>query len=182
MGILLDPNREFVSIQIFYIEDKKPNGNSTFSFIKSAKDLATWKNKGYTEETEVKRLREEAQQAQKNAGEGTNVTKGYDPSKIIQLLETHWRQITWKDQNSINTRCMTTTPAADGKMTITLDWIKYRDQKLKMCLKRWDLKGPQNEEIPVNDTNIDMLHPDVAQALIDNFERVTEPSGDDLGN
>ena len=90
--------------------------------------------------------------------------------------------MTWKEQNQIYSRCLRQIPEAEGKTRTELDMIMYRDMKLKTCLKKWDLKGDNQQDIPITENIIDQLVPEVAQELLNNFEKVTEASEDDLKN
>ena len=88
----------------------------------------------------------------------------------------------WKQTNEINSACLRQTTEADGNVKIDIDAIKYRDSKLKMCLKKWDMLDENKQEIPVTEAIIDTLVPEVVQALITNFEKVTEATADQLKN
>ena len=59
--------------------------------------------------------------------------------------------------------------------------ISYRDLKLKVCLKKWDLKDDNKQDIQVSESIIDQLVPEVAQELLNNFEEVTEASEEQMG-
>ena len=68
----------------------------------------------------------------------------------------------------------------DGKIFTRMDPAIYRSLKLKTCLKNWTAKDDNNNPVEVTPENIDNLNPDVAQAIIDAFERVTELSSEDI--
>lgn len=174
MGILLDPNKRFIAIEIYYIEEIRKHGNSIFTFIRSREEFEEWKRKGYIIEGE--------QSSPSGHGSGPGISaQGTNPTKVIHKLVTHWTKPTWKDQNSIISRSLKTLTTADGKTSNELDGVKYRDLKLKLCLKKWSLTDEESgEPVPVSADVIDMLDPVVAQELLTNFERVTEPTTDDL--
>lgn len=181
MPILLDPNKQFVNIQLYYVEEVKKHGNSVFHFIRSAQELEEWKKiKGYKTQEEFDQEKSLAGSQEKSPG--MPVKASPDPNKVIQSIVTGWRRMTWKDQNVIFSRCLKTIPGADGNMHTELDTIQYRDLKLKTCLKKWDLKDEQGKEVPVTEDVIDILTPEVAQELINNFEQITEPTSDELKN
>ena len=169
MGILLDPSKQFISIEIFYVEEVLKHGNSIFHFIRSADDLAEWKSKGYVVEGEAASV----------SPTTPSMEAKQTPDKLISKLITHWTKPIWKDQNIIISRSLKTTATGDGTVN-ELDGVKYRDLKLKMCLKKWNLTDEKGQVIPVEPQIIDMLEPVVAQELLSNFERVTEPTSDDL--
>jgi hypothetical protein len=172
VGILLDPNKRFIAIEIYYIEEIKKHGNSVFKFVRSRDELEEWKKKGYAVEGEPPQAQQPQQSQQPQ--QATN-------SKIIHKLVTHWTKPSWKDQNYIISRSLKTTTTSDGRTINELDGVKYRDLKLKMCLKKWSLTDETSgEPVAVTSEVIDMLDPVVAQELLTNFERVTEPTADDL--
>ncbi len=95
-----------------------------------------------------------------------------DPN--MKELNTGWRAITWSDHNHIYSPCLKYTTSSEGVDSSNLDFIKYRDMKLKACLRQWDIKDETDRPVPVSDTTIDHLHPDVANELLNGFEKVTE--------
>lgn len=171
MGMLIDSGKSFISILILYIEEPKKHGGSLFHFIRSPTDLEDWKKKGFNTVEEIQQVKPETQD--NTPGMPIKQTK-IDPTKKIETLKTWWQRLTWKDQNNIFAKCLTQKPLEDGRIQTSLDTIKYRDMKLKTCLKRWDLRNEQGAEIPVTEVVIDSLVPEVAAELLNNFERVME--------
>lgn len=158
MSIILDPNKSFISIETYYIEEKKKHGNVVFHFIRSKQELEKWKSQGY----EIK-----------------EPGKSYaNPEKLIEKLITFWRRMTWKDQNVIFSKSLRQMQNQDGKLVPELDMIKYRDLKLKSCLKKWDLID-DSKEIPISEEIIDNLDPSVASELLNSFEAITEATEDE---
>ena len=172
-----------MSIEIYYVEQIKPHGNSIFYFLESAQDIEDWKQRGYKTQDEVNQLA-----MKKNDKQGpmagipiSQQSSTHDPQKIIQKLTTTWKRLTWKDWNTIFSKCLKNVTGADGQSRNDLDVILYREMKLKFCLKDWDLKDDNGAKVQVSSEIIDMLAPEVATALLDNFETVTEATADDLG-
>lgn len=191
MSIVLDPSKNFVAIQIMYIEDvDEKHGNTRYYFINSRADMDNWKAKGYLTETEMTEVLskpepepEPARTAQKQPGMPVQPPKPpQDPKKIISVLKTWWSRMTWKEQNQIYATCLHQVPTNEGRSRTELDMIAYRDQKLKTCLKKWDLKDDNGQDMPITETIIDQLVPEVAQELLNSFELVTEASEDELKN
>lgn len=89
-------------------------------------------------------------------------------------LKTGWKPLSWSEHNIIYSKCLNYLPNSEGLASGNLDVIKFRDLKLKACLKSWDLKDSQGQPIPVTSEVIDRLHPDVAGELLNAFEKVTE--------
>lgn len=157
MSIILDPNKNFISFETYYVEERKTHGNIVFHFINSPLELDEWKSKGYQLKDPSKPIN----------------------AKIISKLTTWWRRMTWKEQNVIFSKSLRQMAGTDGKLTTDLDMIRYRDLKLKSCLKKWDLVDEQNNPIPISDDIVDSLDPTVAAELINTFERITEATEDE---
>ena len=97
-----------------------------------------------------------------------------DPN--LNELNTGWRLLSWADYNRIYDECL----EQDDNGKAVLNLIKFRDIKLKTCLKTWDIQDKNGEPVPVNDETIGRLHHDVASELLDGFERVTEITAEEL--
>ena len=161
MSIVFDPNREhLLSIELYYVEMKRKRGNCVFYFIHSAEEMEEWKTKGYIPASEIK--------------------QGQTTEKVIQKIQTYWKPIKWKEQNIILSRSLKSTQKVDGAVLDTIDPLRYRDLKLKTCLKKWDVKDDAGNEVTLTEEVIDNLEPVVAQELIAAFEKVTEPTEEDL--
>ncbi len=167
MSIVMKPNQQLVNIVTYYIEEVKKAGSSVFYFIDSAESMESWKRKGYITRGDMARMRKD--------GEVVD-------DKVIEELHTVWRSMTWKEQNEISSKCLIHLPAPEGQSRTQWDGIRFRDMKLKTCLKGWDLVDDSGNKIPVTPENIDNLVPEVAHQLASDFEKMTEPSEDDLGN
>jgi len=180
MSIVLDPSKSFVNFQVMYIEEiDEKHGNSTFKFINSRAEFDEWKRKGYATSDEFKEWSRSSPPENKP---GMPERPQLDSKKIIQVLRTWWSRMTWKEQNQIYARCLRQSTDSEGKTRTELDMIAYRDFKLKTCLKKWDLRDEQGNEITVSDTIIDNLYPEVAQELLSQFELMTEASDTELKN
>ncbi len=187
MSIVLDPSKNFVTIQLMYIEElDSKHGNVKYYFINSRAEFDSWKAKGYltVEEMEKSKAVPAPNPPQKEQpGMPVQPSKPpQDPTKIISILRTWWSRMTWKEQNQVYSRCLRQVTGTEGKTRTELDMIAYRDIKLKTCLKKWDLKDEMKQEVPITETIIDQLVPEVAQELLNNFEMVTEASEEDLKN
>lgn len=185
MSIVLDPSKNFVSIQLRYIEEQDTkHGNARYYFINSRAEFDNWKSKGYLTEEEMDNAAAVPAPAPQKEQPGMPVQSPkppQDPTKVIQILRTWWSRMTWKEQNQIYSRCLRQVPGAEGKTRTELDMIVYRDMKLKTCLKKWDLKDDTKQDIPITESIIDQLVPEVAQELLNNFEMVTEASEEQMG-
>ena len=178
MPILLDPAREMLSINIFYTERViPPHDISIFHFVHSEEEFNELKIKGYKTQEELQKF------APKDEKQLPGMVKETpDPAKIIHLLNTEWKRLNWKDQNIINSQALKVINNKDGSVATQWDWLRYRDLKLKTCLKRWSVTDDKGQSVPVSDENIDRLAPEVADELLKNYEKVAEPSEEDLKN
>ena len=170
MSIILDPNKSLVNINVIFIEETKPYGNSVFRFIRTKEEYDELRATGYlTREEYVSR----SQQAPGGKADGL------DPKKVIDKISTRWKMLSWAEQNSIYSKCMKEDIGPDGKTNPRFDGISFRDLKLKTCLKSWDLKDETGRPIALTSVMIDNLDPDFAQELINTFEKVTEPEAEE---
>ncbi len=92
--------------------------------------------------------------------------------KHVEEINTIWRRLTWKDETAIRSSCIDTNNR--------LDYTKYRDMKLKACLKRWNIKDSDGNIADVTPANIDKLPSDVVEELITAFENYTDITKEDL--
>jgi len=163
MSIILDPNKQLIAIESYYIEKKRPHGNSIFHFIKSKDELKDWQDLGYVMENSVN-------------SDGTPIVN----DKIIHILQTHWKTLSWRDQNTVFSKSIRQVQKPDGSFASEIDTIAFRDWKLKTCLKKWNLTDANNQILDVSDGLIDNLDPLIAQEMLSEFEKVTEPNETDL--
>jgi len=174
MSVLLHPNKSLIHLEHYYIEKPRRYGGISFTFINNLQELEKYKADGFVPEDDIPRLQGEAQ-AKREKFE-------VDPSKVIRRIQTDWTPLNWREMNNIYSACMRQTTTVDGQVNIDLDVIRFRDQKLKSCLKGWNVKDDSNQDVPVTTQNIDILAPEVAQRLLEDFEKVTEVPEEDLKN
>ena len=103
-----------------------------------------------------------------------------DPN--LKELNTGWKVLTWADHNQIYNECLTYSTNENGITVTNLNFIKFRDMKLKLCLKTWDLVDESGRALPLTPKAIDSLYPEVANELLNGFEKVTEIAGPELKN
>jgi hypothetical protein len=170
MGIVMDPSKSFVNITIYYVEETMDHGHSLFHFIEDQDEFDQWKKKGYDIKTN-------------EAPSGPQSVE--DPKheiNTIYVLNTVWRRLTWKEHNAIYAQSIRTIRGEEGMTYYQLDQVQYRDLKLKTCLKKWDAKDDLGNDVPLTVETIDNLEREVALALLNNFEKATEPSEQELKN
>lgn len=166
MPIVLDPAKSFVNITVYYIEEQKKNGNSIFHFITSPELMEEWKAKGYRTRQEIL---QEVQNVSVSQSSIPKITAQASFSQVIESLNTVWKRMTWKEQNTIFAQSLR---VVGGESEI--DALKYRELKLKTLLKKWDAKDENGNPYPLTAETLDNLCPEVASELLRAFERVTE--------
>ena len=80
------------------------------------------------------------------------------------------RPLTWKQHNDIQRAATINRGTGMGS---ELDWVLYKERKLCTVLVGWDAKSKEGKPVPVNDTNIFRLCPQVAEALLTEFDKAT---------
>lgn len=100
----------------------------------------------------------------------------------LKELNTGWKVLTWSDYNSLYYECSKKNVSKNGVKTNDVDFIKLREMKLKSCLKSWDLKDDFGNDVPLNDKTIESIHPDVANELLNSFEKITNINPGELKN
>ena len=97
----------------------------------------------------------------------------------IEVLETQWSMLNWKEQNEVmNASSRATDPATGEKQ---FDFLIYRDAVVKRCLRSWNLTAME-QPIPVSPEAIDQLPGPVVVDIYQKFERLVEFTEEELGN
>jgi len=86
----------------------------------------------------------------------------------IHILETKWKQLSWKEQNTIMNKSTQITDAATGQFNFNL--YGYQDSRVKSCLKEWNLKDDKGTIVQVTPENIDRLPADIVSVLLEKYE------------
>ena len=102
-----------------------------------------------------------------------------EKAKEIEVLETKWSMVTWKEQNEVmNLSSQVVNPQTNEKQ---FNFLAYRDAIIKRCLRSWNLT--MNEKpVPVSTDAIDKLPGPVVINLYQKFEQMLEYSEEELGN
>jgi len=111
-------------------------------------------------------------------------SKKEEKTKVkVECLNTFWKPLTWKEQNQITKLCQVTGNNAEGTPSIIdIDYFKLRDLRIKMCLKKWDMKDEEGKAIEANPTNIDLLSADVVYALSARYDEAMNLTEDEIKN
>ena len=202
MSLILDPAKSFVNVSIYYVEKVQPHGHSVVEFIRNAEDMEDWESNGYKiderkepmpspppptpsmspsqlEQHGDPRLGPNVQQQQPSPPPMSRPPISPD-AKVIQQINVLFKRMSWREQNEIYSQSIRSFVNKDKSTTAELDPVKFREMKLKTCLKNWDLRDDNGIFVPISPDAIDNLLPEVAKELLDTFERITEPSKDEL--
>ena len=99
--------------------------------------------------------------------------------KDVNMLNTWWKVLSWQDSNNItNASKVTGEKAMPGE----LDYYRFRDLRIKMCMKKWDLKGDNGSDIPLTPDTINKLPVDVVLTLNSKYEELMNLDGEEVGN
>ena len=108
---------------------------------------------------------------------GTNGTirvetslESIEDSKLYEKVQFTLKPLTWKQHNDVQRAA--TVNRGPG-MGTDLDWVLYKEKKLCTVLTGWDAKGKDDKLIPVTEANIFKLCPQVAETLLQEFDKAT---------
>lgn len=138
-----------VKIKLYYEEKTLPSGASKVHI--------------FDEEDEAKKLLE---------------SENEDDKKRVQILNTEWRSLTWKESNTITKDSMYFDPH-QGMQDV--DYFQYRDLRIKSCLKKWDLKDDNGKPVPCTPDVIDQLPAEVVFALVNRYDTAVNLDEDEKG-
>jgi len=80
------------------------------------------------------------------------------------------KPITWKQNNDLTRESLVNRGPGVG---VEWDWVMHKEKKLCMILKGWDAKDKDGKAVPLNEENIFKLSPNVAETLLDEFDKRT---------
>ena len=102
-----------------------------------------------------------------------------EKAKDIEVLETQWSMLNWKEQNEVmNISSQVTDPKTGEKQ---FNFLIYRDAIIKRCLRSWNLT--MNEKpVPVTPESIDKLPGQVVVDIYQKYEKYIEFSEEEMGN
>ena len=105
--------------------------------------------------------------------------KDEEKAKEVEILETQWAMLNWKEQNEVmNASSQVADPITGEKQ---FNFLLYRDAIVKRCLKSWNLT--MNEKpAPVTPDAIDKLPGPVVVSIYQKFEKYIEFNEEEMGN
>jgi len=90
--------------------------------------------------------------------------------KKIEVLNTHWKPMSWQERNNINHEAEVRT---DGIITGQMDIYRWRDLRVKRCLQEWDIKDEEGNPVPCNPDTINRIDAYILDAIIEEFDKVS---------
>ena len=103
--------------------------------------------------------------------------KDEEKSKSVEILDTQWKPLTWKEQNDVMQMASRDIDLTTGEKQF--NFVVYRDAMVKKCFKKWNIKN-NGMDIPITPENIDRLPSDIVLLLYQKFEKFIEYSGEEL--
>jgi len=87
--------------------------------------------------------------------------------------------LNWKKYNDLQRVSMVDKGKITGE---DIDWLLYREKKLSAVLTAWDAKDAADKPVPVNQENIFKLHPMIAEAILNEYDRIVLLGEDEKKN
>ena len=107
------------------------------------------------------------------------ILKDEEKAKEVEVLETQWAMLNWKEQNEVMSASSKAIDPTTGEKQF--NFLVYRDAIIKKCLKTWNLT--MNEKpVPVTPDAIDKLPGPVVVSIYQKFERYIEFNEEEMGN
>jgi hypothetical protein len=78
--------------------------------------------------------------------------------------------MTWKQYNDLQRSSLVDKGMGLGE---EIDWISWKEQKMITILREWDIVNSKGKPIPVTPDAIFKLHPFIAEAILNEFDRLT---------
>jgi len=91
----------------------------------------------------------------------------YD-NNAVEILKTEWKLISWRESNDINKEAFSAVNSKTGEKEF--DFLKFRDQMVKKCLKAWNIKE-DGQKVPVTPENIDKLPANIVSNLYEKYNK-----------
>jgi hypothetical protein len=118
-----------------------------------------------------------------NDEEEEEILKSEQLKEGIEVIETGWRPLLWKDQNDImKSSYDKNISSPEGSGMGTFNFFGYQDSIIKKALKTWNIKDDNNNPIPVNPANIDKLPSIVVSTLYQKIDKLIDYTEDEVKN
>jgi len=103
-----------------------------------------------------------------------------DKKQEVHVLNTRWKQIAWGEQNEILDRASVPVPMGEDGVDKVLNPYIYRDMRIKLALREWDLVSDDGRPVPLTPDAINHLPTQVVLELYKRYEESTRYSEDEL--
>ena len=110
--------------------------------------------------------------------EAKKMLEDEEQKKDVKILNTTWQLINWKEQNDLYSKATIDNPVSGQK---EIDFTKYREYKVDLCLKDWDYME-DGKKVPLTPENIDSMNADVMERVFEKYELAVNMPEDDRGN
>lgn len=95
----------------------------------------------------------------------------------IKTIKTTWSTVSWAINSEITKSSIKFNYQTNQN---ELDIPAFRDMRLKKLLLDWDLKDKNGNPVPKTNENISKLNSDLANALLNKYENITNISSEQL--
>ncbi len=109
-----------------------------------------------------------------------------DGDKEIEKILTKWKILNWEEQNKVSSKSVRFIQTIDPKTGQNIerrqfDYVLYRDNIVKICLREWDLTINE-KPVPVTPDLINKLPGPVIMELFNKFENVIDYTEEEIKN
>lgn len=96
----------------------------------------------------------------------------------VKCFDSWWKILSWSEQQNITKQATFTN--AEGQQDF--DFFKFRDLRVKTCLKKWSRVDESGKEVPVSPESIGDMPSDIIFAMLNKFDSITSLSEDEEKN
>ena len=93
-----------------------------------------------------------------------------EEDRKIEVLTTQWKSLNWGDQTKIMKKSERFNPKGEQN----IDWLSFRDLRIKNCLVNWDIKDAKGNPVPLSSETVDMLPSNVVAELFSKYIDLVE--------
>ena len=174
---LMKAKDQLIHIPLYYME-KEVKGYTKIIILEDdrAKEILAEQ-----EEEKKKKTKKESKEAATigEKKEEPEVEKKQVETSPVECLNSYWKILSWKEQNQISKMSQVQNSA---ETAIDIDYFRLRDLRIKMCLKKWDLKDDNGNEVPVKPENIDSLPAEVVYTISSKYDTLVALTEDEIKN
>ncbi len=172
---LMKAKDQLIHIPLYYME-KEIRGYSKIIILEDDRAKTLLAEQA---EAKKKKTKKEIGNTIGNTEEKEDSTKQEVPTTPVECLNTYWKLLSWKEQNQISKLSQIRNSA---EVSVDIDYFRLRDLRIKMCLKKWDLKDDDGKEIPVKPEFVDSLPADIVYTLSSKYDALITLSEDEIKN